>query len=839
MVQNTRNNVRSRLGVSFQKLFHGTNLVELPLEFAVTLNDMGNHVTEVYYTINGEKEKAINIEDMMQFGFSIENNDTRYFVSEKSFNTLLALRSLNPVITPDGKIVTKVDPAILSYLREQHNVHETEASQSIEINPIPLSHCAQIAYDPRLGLNIKTGYAIPNHDEVARVTDFETTPDSAYLKYQNSFYRLPPERVENYEKHVPLENIPDYFTHDIVLLRSRFPVVLVGQAKDIKIIKAPFQPRVQVATDDDGWLDFKIDYMVDGYELPHDFFKDVAKPPYVQPDETTWITYDAERVYETRKQLQIINATKTAEGYRIPITKFLALEDAIDHIGGVKQVSLEYKRFLDAMSGFELNPEYRLPLVYEHDLRSHGITLRPYQRAGIEWLYWLTSHHLHGILADDMGLGKTIQVVLALRLLYESSGSANHSLVVCPKSVIGHWQREIKRAYPHINVYAYTGHKRDRNRFTSQSSTIFITTYATMTRDVEILQQTPFLAVILDEGTRIKNPNTQRYAAAKKLNARHRIVLSGTPIENRPLELWSLFNFLMEGHLGGHAHFIAEYEQPIQNNDENAAKSLAHRIRPFILRRLKKDVAQDLPEKIMMKHWCSLTDEQKALYSQIQDRYVAPVRASLLKGEYVNIATSIFPVLTKLKQVCDHPALISNNKTPILGRSEKFDFIAETVEKAVRGGESIVLFSQYLGSLDLFEALLQEKGIRYIRIDGSTNNRQALIDEFNASTGVVALCSLMAAGHGINLTSASHVVHINRWWNPAIEDQATDRVHRIGQTKTVYVYKVLTEGTLEEKIDVLLTKKRGMSDMVIGAATNNFKSWTRDELLEVLKPIRG
>jgi SNF2 family DNA or RNA helicase len=295
----------------------------------------------------------------------------------------------------------------------------------------------------------------------------------------------------------------------------------------------------------------------------------------------------------------------------------------------------------------------------------------------------------------------------------------------------------------------------------------------------------------------------------------------------------------MEGHLGGHGHFLTEFEQPIQDDEANAARSLAHRIRPFILRRLKEDVARDLPEKITMKHWCHLTDEQKALYGQIQDRYVAPVRASLLKGEHVNVATSIFPVLTKLKQVCDHPALISENKTPLLGRSEKFDFIAETIERAVQEGESIVLFSHFLGALDLFEALLREKGIRYVRIDGSTRNRQALIDTFNASRGAVALCSLMAAGHGINLTSASHVIHVDRWWNPAIEDQATDRVHRIGQTKTVYVYKVLTEGTLEEKIDALLAKKRGISDRVIGAATGSVVSWTRDELLDVLKPIRG
>jgi len=352
------------------------------------------------------------------------------------------------------------------------------------------------------------------------------------------------------------------------------------------------------------------------------------------------------------------------------------------------------------------------------------------------------------------------------------------------------------------------------------------------------LSSVPFFFVVLDEGTKIKNPETLRAKAVKELNVAHRFVLSGTPIENRPAELWSIFDFLMKGHLGTYGGFISKFEKPVIEGDKIVAEWLSKRIRPFILRRLKEDVAKDLPEKIEMSEWCGLTEEQRSIYGQLQEMYVSPVRAALSRGEYVSLTSSILPILTKLKQVCDHPALITGKKEPLLGRSEKFDLIIEKFQEIWEAKESTVLFTHFLGTLDLFEAYLRSHGTTYIRIDGSTRERQVLIDRFNEGKASVALCSVLAAGHGINLIAANHVIHVDRWWNPAVEDQATDRVHRIGQTKTVYVHKVLTEGTLEEKIDALIERKRSISDRVIGAAIKEEMRWTREELIEILEPLK-
>jgi len=324
------------------------------------------------------------------------------------------------------------------------------------------------------------------------------------------------------------------------------------------------------------------------------------------------------------------------------------------------------------------------------------------------------------------------------------------------------------------------------------------------------------------------HPQTKRSRAIKSLNAAHRFVLSGTPIENRPAELWSLFDFLMKGHLGSYGGFVSQIEKPIIDGDKEKAKYLAKRIHPFVLRRLKKDVAKDLPDKIPMNGTCSLTTEQRALYGQIQDSDANKIRVSLQEG--VNVSRiNILAIITKLKQVCDHPALITGIRTPLLGRSEKFDIFTEKILEIVDSGDQVVLFSHFLGSLDLFEQFVVDAGLSYIRIDGSTRNRQELIDRFNERGINVALCSLLAAGQGIMLTGANHVLHIDRWWNPAVEDQATDRVHRIGQKKTVFVHHVLTEGTLEERIEKILEKKRGISDSVL-SATGGFGGWTREEL---------
>jgi len=410
-------------------------------------------------------------------------------------------------------------------------------------------------------------------------------------------------------------------------------------------------------------------------------------------------------------------------------------------------------------------------------------------------------------------------------------------LIVCPRSVVPFWVREVRRCVPDIEIFAYGGARRDKTIWEHAGKCWVVTTYETLARDIELVSRIPFYFLVLDEATMIKNPHTQRTQAIKSINAMHRLALSGTPVENRLSELWSIFDFLIKGMFGTHANFSSRYEAPIASGDEEAADELARRIRPFLLRRLKETVAKDLPEKIELEVWCDLTAEQRSLYGQMQDLLAKPLQDEIESGAQVNYQISVLPVLTKLKQVCDHPALITGKMRPLLGRSEKFDTTIARIQDIKAAGEQVVVFSHFLKTLDLFEAVFDDLGISRMRIDGGVSNRQERIDAFNDGKATVALCSILACGYGIKLTAANHVIHFDRWWNPATEDQATDRVHRIGQEKTVYVYRTLVSGTLEEKIAQMLEQKRNLADQVIGASITQPMAWSKQELLELLKPL--
>lgn len=844
MVRDVNSKVQLSITQRLSRLFRRTKVVNFPLEFSTSVDEEGNFLTKTFMVINGEKIPATDIQKLWSYGCHMEEGNTQYVVDQESLTTLLSIRSMNPEITQDGTIKSKLRPSILKYLRRRDGVNEEQSSKNVTIQDKPLKPGIEISYQPTKGLVVKPGYAILEQKKVIQLSDIEETTEDQYIKYGNSYYQRPEEKPEikrfietHKELFIELSKIPEFFKRDLVMLKTNFTAILTEDAARISVEDAQPQPWVRMSTSEGGWLNFDISYKVGQYEIPFDIFSK-SKTGYIQKDDYTWLKTDPNIVKETEKQLDALGAVKTETGFQVELTQFQSLEEFVQHIGGVKQVSADYQNFLNEISDFQFNDSFELPASYESDLAASNITLRPYQRSGIQWLNWLSIHHLHGILADDMGLGKTLQTITAIRLCYDQSPNKSNSLVVCPKSVVGHWSREIARAFPLISTLEYTGPFRNKHLFKEiKTPTIFITTYETLANDINIIKNTPFLFVALDEGTKIKNPNTKRSMAVKKLNSAHRLIITGTPIENTPTELWSIFDFLMKRHLGSYGGFASRYESKIQAGDDQAAHDLANRIKPFILRRLKADVAKDLPEKIEMKEWCELTEEQQSIYGQLQELHVKPLRQSIEKGEKVNYTMNILPIITKLKQVCDHPALINKKKTPILGRSEKFDLITEKMVEITENKESTVLFSHFLETLDLFEDFVNQKKLSYIRIDGSTQNRQQQIDKFNDGQATVALCSLMAGGHGINLTAASHIFHVDRWWNPAIENQATDRVHRIGQTRTVYVYKILVKGTLEEKIDKILQRKQNMSDKVIGAATKDVSGWTREELLEILEPV--
>jgi len=367
--------------------------------------------------------------------------------------------------------------------------------------------------------------------------------------------------------------------------------------------------------------------------------------------------------------------------------------------------------------------------------------------------------------------------------------------------------------------------------FDTSKQTIFLTTYETITRDIEQreIYKISFYLVILDEATKIKNVNSLRTKSIKKLNSLYRFVITGTPIENRPIELWSIFDFLMKGHLGNKSKFLEIEKEIVENNNQNYIDLIVKKIKPFVLRRKKEDVAKDLPDKIILQQWCELTDEQKYYYNKIIEE-----KDKLLELDSFNL----LKILEKLKQLCIHPALVNYKMDPILGRSEKFDLAYELIMEIIEKNEKCIIFSEYLNPLNFIEELLILNGIKYIKITDAVQNRQELIDLFNNDDSYkVAILSLRATSHGITLTSANNAILLDLWWNPTVINQAIDRIHRIGQQRTVYVYQILIKGSIEEKILDLLKNKLSLSNKIMETIYFEGGRFTKEELIEILKPI--
>ena len=479
--------------------------------------------------------------------------------------------------------------------------------------------------------------------------------------------------------------------------------------------------------------------------------------------------------------------------------------------------------------------------------------LRPYQQAGYRWLWFLRANGFHGLLADEMGLGKTHQAMAFLSALYsrehEPSASPDDtarsvpmvrhpSLVVCPTTVLGHWEDKLRCHAPRLTCLRLHGADRPRHLRTAELPHIVLTTYQLLVNDLPVLAEIGWTCVILDEAQQIKNPATQAARAVKSLRADHRVALTGTPIENRPMELWSVFEFLLPGYLGSARSFRERFDRPIvQTGDAHALERLRRLVHPFKLRRAKADVLQELPPKIEDVRICELTPHQVALYRSIVEQaggLIDGLRDRSRPIEYLHI----FAVLTRLKRLCDHPTLILQGRRTRALSSGKLLALQEILDEALAEGQKVVIFSQYLEMLDLIAGLLTQRRVGHVQLRGDTRDRRSVIDTFQRDpTCRVFLGSLLAGGLGIDLTAASLVIHYDRWWNAAREDQATDRVHRFGQTRGVQVIKLVTKGTLEERIHRIIERKRGLMDALITTDHAPLKSFTREELLDLLETI--
>ena len=459
--------------------------------------------------------------------------------------------------------------------------------------------------------------------------------------------------------------------------------------------------------------------------------------------------------------------------------------------------------------------------------------LRGYQEDGFRWLGTLERMGFGGVLADDMGLGKTLQVIAHV-LSRKEEGATGCSLIVCPASLVYNWMSELARFAPGLRCAAAVGTKPVRAARIGSSADldVLVTSYDLLRRDVEIYSRRHFARVVLDEAQYIKNPRAQVTKCAKCLDADVHFALTGTPIENRLAELWSIFDFLMPGYLGSRDEFAKRYESPVEAREHDASTLLRCAIGPFVLRRLKSEVLADLPEKTESVVYAQMEPKQRKLYLASQDRLALQIQHQEdkeLKGEKLKILAE----LTKLRQICCDPSLCFEGYD---GSSAKLETCMELVSQAIDGGHRVLLFSQFTTMLDIIERRLTSEGFSTLMLTGSTSKeaRERLVRKFQAGDGDVFLISLKAGGVGLNLTTADVVIHYDPWWNTAAQDQATDRAHRIGQRRDVSVFKLIVGGTIEERILRMQEAKRDLAESVLAGEGVKSALLTRDDILALL-----
>lgn len=508
--------------------------------------------------------------------------------------------------------------------------------------------------------------------------------------------------------------------------------------------------------------------------------------------------------------------------------------------------SLDREQFAELPLQFSISPkllEIQQQMLgqvpYENiPIPSHiKASFRNYQVDGIQWLGRLRGMHLNGILADDMGLGKTLQAITTLTQ-YINEHPGRHSIVVCPTSLVYNWKEEFSKFNPKLKALAVDGNPNQRKKLLSdiENYDVIITSYTLLQKDIDFYKSIPFGYAILDEAQNIKNRGTRNAQSVKSIQAAHRLILTGTPIENSLDELWSLFDFLMPGLLSSYDRFVEKYIR--LSPDQQSGKSLENlrrKVAPFILRRMKKEVLSDLPPISEIVYHCHLSEVQQELYRT----YAASAReelSQLVKKEgFDRVQIHVLATLTRLKQICCHPAIFAKDKAET-GDSSKYDMMLELIHSLIEGGHKTVIFSQYTRMLNIMQEDLRKQGIRFEYLDGSSKNRLGIVKKFNEDHNIpIFLVSLKAGGSGLNLVGADTVIHYDMWWNPAVESQATDRVHRLGQKNSVSAYKLITLNTIEEKILDLHNRKKGLVKEVVSRDEDMMAKLTWEEVLELLQ----
>ena len=577
-----------------------------------------------------------------------------------------------------------------------------------------------------------------------------------------------------------------------------------------------------------NWFELKMSFFSDKREIPSDLVINALSEGrrFVQIEENVFLPLDNDvliKLWEDLQEYGYVDVEK--QQLRMPTFSLKLIEGTLKLIKDI-EYDENVKRLKMMFDKFEGIKEVEPPKGLKAELWD-------FQKKGLNWLVFLSDFGLSGILADDMGLGKTIQAIALLQYKKEKEGSRT-SLVITPTSVLQNWYFEIQKFAPSLRTYIYYGRLRKEKLPSFNDYDVVLTSYGILRRDYEILENMKFRYIILDEAQNIKNFTSMTKKVSKLLKADYKIALTGTPLENRPLELWSIFDFLMPGYLGSLERFKRVYDVPIVKlNDDKASNRLKKLTSTFVLRRLKDQVASDLPPKMEIIQKCNLSDEQKEIYKSILKAQRERVFEEIEKKGIAKSSITILSALMKLRQVCCHPNLVSELKDEKRMESAKLELMKDIVDSVLDEGHRVIIYSQFVEMLSIIKSEFDKENLPYLYLDGSTPaaKRLKLVEEFNTNRDCnLFLISLRAGGVGLNITGADYVIHYDPWWNPAVMDQATDRVHRIGQTKNVFVYKLITIGTVEEKILKLQEKKKSIFDRVIGNEESIGKLIGKEEL---------
>lgn len=646
--------------------------------------------------------------------------------------------------------------------------------------------------------------------------------DYKFQKYGDSF-------VNNEE-----EQIADFLDEGVNKLQEMSEIYYSDSFKNMKIYNSNYYSG-GVRLNDNDLLEFSFEIEgVDKNELKNIFEALKQKKKYYRLKKGGFVPLRSKEIQNVGNLIEYLDIDDSElEKEKIIIPKYNSLY--IDE--NIKLEGMDYlkknKKFIEFISSLRevQNSDFDIP-------ESLGKVMRKYQKIGFKWLKILASCGFGGILADEMGLGKTLQAIAFIASAIEGK-EEKPSIVIAPTSLVYNWLSEIRKFYPSMKALVISGTKNERKKFieTYEKYNVIITSYPLIRRDIKNYSTKKFNYCFLDEAQQIKNPNSLNAKAVKQLKAQNYFALTGTPIENSLTELWSIFDFIMPGYLLSHSKFVKKYELPIvKTKNKKALEELNKHIKPFILRRLKSEVMKELPPKIEHKIIVEMTEEQKKVYAAYLENAKTEINSKVKEKGFEKSKIEILCILTRLRQICCNPAVFIENYK---GDSGKMLALENIIEETLDSGHRILLFSQFTSILKDIAERLNKKHIEYMYLDGHTKiqERGKMVNAFNDGKGKIFLISLKAGGTGLNLTGADVVIHYDPWWNPAVENQASDRAHRIGQKKTVEIIKLITKGTIEEKISELQEKKKEIIKSVMTMQNNEempIYKMSEEELRDIL-----